>query len=67
MCKITQVQKFRGNAHARGRSITADFPPKLIRNQQVIGSSRIAGSNRIDHFSLATWPAVAQARCYRAV
>jgi len=44
ICKITQVQNFRGHAHAREHSITADFPPTLIRNQQVIGSSPIAGS-----------------------
>ncbi len=34
----------RKSAHARGRSITADLPPRLIRNQQVRGSSPRAGS-----------------------
>jgi hypothetical protein len=33
-----------GKAHARERRITADFGSKLIRNQQVAGSSRVAAS-----------------------
>jgi hypothetical protein len=43
ICKIMQVQKFRGNAHARARDHRG-FPPMLIRNQQVVGSSPSAGS-----------------------
>jgi hypothetical protein len=37
---------------------------QLIRNQQVTSSSLVAGSNRIDHFSLATGPP-RKARYYR--
>ena len=35
----------------RGRAITADFPPTLIRNQQVTRSSLVAGSNRLITYS----------------
>jgi hypothetical protein len=58
ICKITQVRKFRGNAHARGRSTTADCALKLIRNQQVTRSSRVAGSNLLKHFRRQVIPGI---------
>jgi hypothetical protein len=44
---MTRVDEFPANAHVRVHAITADFGSKLIRNQQVIGSSPIAGSKYI--------------------
>jgi len=38
------VHEFSVNAHVRTHAITADFGSKLIRNQQVVRSIRIAGS-----------------------
>jgi hypothetical protein len=49
-------QKSPAKAQARRRTITVDFGSKLIRNQQVISSSLIAGSKILSktlHFSVA--------------
>ena len=42
------MHEFPASVRVRAHAITADFRSKLIRNQQVLGSSPSAGSNRID-------------------
>jgi hypothetical protein len=42
ICEITRVHEFPTNAHVRAPATSAEFGSKLIRNQQVIGSSPIA-------------------------
>ena len=43
ICEITLVHEFPANVQVRAHAITADFVSKLIRNQQVLGSSPSAG------------------------
>jgi transcriptional regulator with PAS, ATPase and Fis domain len=41
------VHEFPANVHVRAHAIIADFGSKLIRNQQVVGSSPTAGSRNV--------------------
>jgi hypothetical protein len=45
-CEITRVHELPVKAHVGAHAITADFRSKLIRNQQVLGSSPSAGSSK---------------------
>ena len=44
ICEVTRVHEFPANGLVRAHAITPDFGSKLIRNQQVTRSSRVAGS-----------------------